>query len=681
MPPDRISTDADPLRGLLAAARVRLRVRHLVRGIAMGIGAAGVASVVLLGVHASAPLRIGAAAIVFTAGFGIVGQRARRERTSGHAAAAIERADPSLRNLVITAAQLLESAEHVRPYMRERVLREASRRAAAIDVSRAVPLSRDVTTLIAVMIAAIALSLVRLPAAGGVRPPTTAGSGGSTVARMSDLVVDLTPPRYTERAASRLTNPAALDVLAGTEAIVRTPAGTTRVRVNGADLAARADGTVHVTLAESGYLAVDGGATPRLVPLTVTPDAAPAVKIVAPAKDLRVPSSAVTIPIAASAEDDLALAAFDLRYTVVAGSGEQFTFTEGTLPAAIQRGSDRSWRLDATLALKSLKLEPGDALIYRAVAADRRPGGAGTASSDTFFVEIAGPGDVPLEGVEMPPEKERYALSQAMIVLKLERLQTREKSMGSAAIEEEAGNIAAEQRAVRANFVFLLGGEVEDEEVEAEHSHEISEGRFANQARREIVNATVLMGQVEKALAAVSTREALPPARAAVRALQRAFGSSRYLLRALPSRVRIDPARRLSGDVTSAANWDRALTPPASDPNTDAARAALADLIAISAVLDRPDVPATVAETLRALGERVLSAAARAPDVQPAAKEIAAARTAIAAGQRDAARQALRRAAPPFVKRAQQGRIESDSVPPDAARLAGAAAIGSGGGR
>ena len=159
---------------------------------------------------------------------------------------------------------------------------------------------------------------------------------------------------------------------------------------------------------------------------------------------------------------------------------------------------------------------------------------------------------MPLEGVEMPPEKERYALSQAMIVLKLERLQAREKTLARNALAEEAGNIGAEQRAVRANFIFLLGGEIEDEEVEAEHSHEISEGRFANQARKEIVTATVLMGQVEKALAAISTRDALPPARAAVKALQRAFGHSRYLLRALPSRVRIDPARRLTGDVTSA---------------------------------------------------------------------------------------------------------------------------------
>jgi hypothetical protein len=494
-----------------------------------------------------------------------------------------------------------------------------------------------------------------------------------------DLVVDLAPPGYTGRAASRVVNPAALDVWGGTQAVVRVGSGEgVRIRVNGAALPVDQDGGARVVFTESGYLAVDAGAVHRLVPLTVTPDRAPDVRIAAPGKDLRVPSTATSIPIAATAGDDLGLASFDLRYTIVSGTGEQFTFTEGTLPSALNRGTDRSWRLEATLSLAKLGLEPGDALIYRAVASDRRPGAAGMAASDTFFVEIAGPGDVALEGVEMPPEKERYALSQAMIVLKLERLLAREQTLARDALTEETGNIAAEQRAVRANFVFLLGGEVEDEEVEAEHSHEISEGRFANQARKEIVNATVLMGQVEKALAAVSTRAALPPARAAVTALQRAFGHSRYLLRALPSRVRIDPARRQSGDIAAATDWNRALMPAASDPVTAAARAALADVLVVSAALDDSPEAATIDAVLRGLGERILAASAGAADLRPAAAAVAAARDALASGRIEGAREALRRAAAPLVNRAQQGRIQGSSGSREAGRLAGAAAVAGG---
>ncbi len=98
-----------------------------------------------------------------------------------------------------------------------------------------------------------------------------------------------------------------------------------------------------------------------------------------------------------------------------------------------------------------------------------------------------------------------------MIVLKLERLRAREKTLDRATLEQEVGNIAAEQRAVRANFVFLMGGQVEDEEAEAEHSHEIQEGRLENTARREIIDAIQYMGKVEIGLAAISTRRRSHP--------------------------------------------------------------------------------------------------------------------------------------------------------------------------
>ena len=680
MRPEPLHRSAHPIGELLGRAVMRLRLRD-------GIRATAVAAVLAAAVYAGLTFagtgnvwRIGLSTLALGASVWLTLTRSRNDRTARGAAEAIERAEPSLRNLVFTAAQLLESGEGVRPYMRERVFREASSRASAIDLRRAVPLSRDMLVLMAAVAIAGVLSLARLPASSRADLSDQGPPAAAEPATAADLVVELTPPQYSGRPASRLVNPGALDVLAGTAAIVRPPAGDVRIRVNGATIPRNADGASRLVLTESGYLAVDG-TVQRLLPLTVTPDGAPSVKITAPSKDLRVPSSAITIPIAAAADDDLGLATFDLRYTIVSGTGEQFSFTEGTLPSAVQRGSDRSWRLDARLSLAALRLGPGDALIYRAVAADRRPGGAGVASSDTFFVEVAGPGDVPLEGVEMPPEKERYAMSQAMIVLKLERLQAREKALTKEALAEEAGNIGAEQRAVRANFVVLLGGEIEDEEAEAEHSHEISEGRFANQARKDIVAATVLMGQVEKALAAISTRDALPPARAAVKALQRAFGRSRYLLRALPSRVRLDPARRLTGDTTSAADWDRVLAPVAPDPVTASARAALGDVIAAAAALDAGADAAALAGTLRAVSERILAAAASAPDLRPGAAEIAAARSALAEGRRDAAREALQRAAVPLVKRAQQGRIEGNAVPGEAARLAGAAALPRGGGR
>jgi hypothetical protein len=489
-----------------------------------------------------------------------------------------------------------------------------------------------------------------------------------------DVAIDITPPAYTGGAVARLRNPAAIEALAGSAAAIRV-VGVDRplIRINGQEMPPDG-GEVRTTLAESGYVAIDAGRVHRLLPLTVTSDAAPNVRITAPGKDVRVADANTSIGIRATAADDLGLRTFDLRYTVVSGGGEQFSFKEGTIPADVSKTSARNWSADARLSLSALKLEAGDALIYRAVAADARPGAAGQGSSETYFVEIAGPGDVALDGVDMPPDRERYALSQAMIVLKIQRLIAREAGMRRPEVEEAAATIAAEQRAVRANFIFLLGGEVEDEIVEAEASHEIQEGRLANQARREIVAATIAMQKVERALAVVAVRPSLPPAQDAVKALQRAFGHSRYLLRALPARIRIDPARRLSGDVTGARDWPRDLAPATGDREADASRRAVAEAVAIAKAPGAADAR----ERLARLAEAVLAIAPGRPDLQTSARRVLDARDFFASGDAAKGRAALDEAVAPLLARAQRGRVDAPPVPRDAARLAGALA---GGGR
>jgi hypothetical protein len=661
---------------ILDQAVARIRFGHALRSAAAGGFVAAIALFAARALHAgstAASALAGLAFVVTAAGaFAALG----RERTPAMAARALERADPSLRNLVVTAEELTRREGGTPPYMRTRVLADATRRLAAADMSAVTRISSDALALLVSIVVLMMAAAVRVHVEPLGNAP--AGSRGPAHTAAPDvLVIDVVPPSYTGRPAVHLKNPASLDALAGSQATIRVPDGAgAEIRLNGARLALTG-GVAQAPLTESGYLAVDAGSIHHLLPLTVTPDRAPNVRITVPAKDLRVPSTAAAIPLEAEAVDDLGLRSFEIRYTVVSGTGEQFTFTEGSLPVTLTRGSEQAWRASATLALAQMHLEAGDSLIYRAVAADRRPGDAGTASSDTYFVEIAGPGDIPLEGVEMPPDKERYVLSEAMIVLKIQRLMAKERSMPRGDVEEAVAAIAGEQRAVRANFIFLLGGEVEDEDVEAEKSNEIQEGRLANQARREIVTATVLMGKVERALAAVSTKDALPPAQDAVKALQRAFGHSRYLLRALPSRVRLDPARRLTGDLTSASDWTRALTPSAADPATDAARAALLDLAAVARGIDDASRRADAAVRLTQLAERVLSL----PDMQPAARDLLSARDALAAGQIEQARAALQHAAGPIVARAQTRRIDSAAIPRDAARLAGAAAAGPGGSR
>src|SRR5262249_12539228 len=146
-----------------------------------------------------------------------------------------------------------------------------------------------------------------------------------------------------------------------------------------------------------------------------------------------------------------------------------------------------------------------------------------------------------------------------MLIVKTDRLHQRRETMTPGAFGEASRELAIEQRMIRSEFVFMLGGEIEDEEVEAEQSTELQEGRLANRGQRDLRAATVAMSQAEKFLTGANTTEALKAERAAVVALQRAFARDRYILRALATRSQLDLSRRLTGAVTQPIGWRRLL--------------------------------------------------------------------------------------------------------------------------
>ena len=145
---------------------------------------------------------------------------------------------------------------------------------------------------------------------------------------------------------------------------------------------------------------------------------------------------------------------------------------------------------------------------------------------------------------------------------------------------EQSRLLAIEQRMVKAEFVFMTGGEVEDEVAEAEAGHELAEGRGENQNQVDLLAAIREMSRAEARLNAGDTAQALVFERAALRALQRAFDRRRYLLRTLPERARIDASRRLTGDLKDARSSARDPRPAQPDPRVVAARTALQDLAA-----------------------------------------------------------------------------------------------------
>ena len=131
-----------------------------------------------------------------------------------------------------------------------------------------------------------------------------------------------------------------------------------------------------------GFLAIEpastagGRGTRRLIGLVVTPDRPPQLKV----DDARPrPAAAEHAPRARSrvtdATDDLALA--DAVRAVHEGRPAPAR-TSRSRPARCPRRSRARptprGRDAASLALAALKLEPGDMVIYRGVAADRRPG-------------------------------------------------------------------------------------------------------------------------------------------------------------------------------------------------------------------------------------------------------------------------------------------------------------------
>ncbi len=545
MPPD-----AGSLQRLLGRVVRRTRVAHALYGTAAAVAAAG-----LIGAAGLPRAAAGSgAAVLATVLLATRGLRSRRR-----AAVLLERAAPSSRNVIITAEELLAHPDRASAGVRARVFEDAVR--FGRDVR---PPARPMGLPVLACLAALAMAVGAFHL--GPRAATSGRDAASKRAAFHDggvtLRVAIDPPAYAARPGVRLTNPDHIDALAGNTARLAIDGDPRhwRLRFGARDVAWSADDEATVALSESGYLVLEpagDGAAARLVPVLVVPDHAPVVRIEAPARDLMVADARQTVEVSASASDDLALDSLELRYTKVSGTGEDFEFVEGRLPIAVSRPSDRAWRATGRISLESLQLEPGDSLVYRAVARDRRPGRQGESSSDTYFVEVAGPGQSALEGFDLPPDQARYAFSQQMVVLRIERLRAREPTMARDAVREAALAIAAEQRAVRAYFIFLMGGHVEDEEVEAAQSSDIQEGRLANTARREISTAVHLMTRAEQGLMAPDTAAAVTAARSAVDALQRAFGRNRYILRTPPSRAEIDPGRRLSGSLDSAADWRR----------------------------------------------------------------------------------------------------------------------------
>jgi hypothetical protein len=603
----RSSPDADARWLAVWAGRAERRWRRGEADAALRrlLPALGLAAVVA--VWRGAPLVAVGVAVPLLAGAGSWWW-ARRRAPHAALARALEARLPASRNLLLTALELLaRGARADAVYARARAL------VSPLDLGALFPVSAGRLAAVALLTAATVAGAARLAPAGR-GPAAPAGRGGGDAAgpsgRATPLALDgleatVRPPDYLGQPSRAARDPRRLEVPEGARI-------TWRVRATGADSvvleeagrrvrlpagpsasAGSAFGDAAVTdaaftagwraerdvvLALEGYRG--GESVSTLLGVRVVPDAAPRVRIVAPGRDLVLPRADTTLRLLIEAEDDHALGALRLRYTKVSGSGERYAFADGEVPLTLRRVSPARWEATVAWSLAPLALAAGDVVVYRAVAADRRPA-APLVESEAWLAELpAGRGDG-AAGFAVDVGELRYALSQQMIVLRIERLialrdSLRREATGREAtgreatgrdpaagerLVQQAANIAIEQRRVRAEFVFMMGGELGenvaggdvlgdlDEHQHAEVEGDLSAGRVRNEGRVAVFAAIRAMSRTTTALADTLLPLALASAREAAAQLERAFSTARFLMRPLAEREAIDGARRLTGSL------------------------------------------------------------------------------------------------------------------------------------
>lgn len=649
--------DAEAVRAFLVRAARRttsiLMLHGATTGFAVALAITAIGSISHRALMPPGVASLGLVALGVVAGFGWA--QLQRPRI----AEIVEGRAPECRNLLVTASELIEERSRTGPYVSGLVFRDAARIASALELAALFPIRNA-------LVALTALAALWTFAATRVMPrPTVTGAPtapSTTTAMINRIDVEVTNPAYIGGAPRSLRDPARIEVRAGSRIRLTVRAdGDTVTMETIAGRRALSANAAHMFIGEfladaDGYVALepeftDGRHGPRrLIGISAIADRPPTVRITTPGRDLKFTDGRQPIILAIAATDDNALASLRLRYTRVAGSGERFTFTDGEVPLTISRVDARTWNAHATWRLDSLNLGPGDMVVYRAVAADARPG-APPAESDSYIAEVLAPGGIAAAGFAIDPEVERYALSEQMVILKTERLLARKPTIAADSFAANAADLAAEQRRVRAEYVFMMGGEVGgvddglgdlNEQAEASGEGDLAVQRMLNQGRAALLSAIRTMSRAATSLTQPDLAAALLQEKEALVQLERTFSHTKIILRALTERERLDLTRRLSGTLTDAARDVRPVVAPERNPRMDVLRRALGDIATLAASREGG---ATASAHAAALAEDVLRVDPSSPAMQQVAAQLIDAAAILTGSRREPARALLDKAA------------------------------------
>ena len=571
---------------MTARDRVVALQRTLTLVLAARAATLGVA-VALVGVAASRALALpSSVALVFAlAGLGIMGvlaRRARPVRSIERVALWVEERHPTLRYALVTAAADSAASPEVE--------RQALAHPWWDDERR--HLARALAAPLAALAAAAALALWTPMA---VHETTTdaaaARSSGSPSARgAADPLVairaSVTPPAYAGRAATTLDDPTSIDALVGSTIAVSGEGDATLVHAT-LDSAPRAVAardarwsTSFAMPARPALLRLRSTAgRERLLVLAPVADAAPAVTLLLPARDTIVRAAGGALVLRAALRDDIGLRDAAFEIIVSSGQEENFTFHTATL-SRVELGGRADGALEARLSLDSLALKPGDVLQMRAVARDGNTvTGPGFGSSETRALRVARAGEYDSVSVDPAPpgDPEGQVLSQRMLITLAEALDKRRPQLARSTLVTEAQRIADDQARLRKHVGDIVFQRVGGEPLSEESNIDAPVGKLTPEAllarAQEATKSTVgevmdvegdetpilavnkplleafnAMWDAGRALEQGDTRQALPPMRRALAAIQRARQAERIYLRGRPSAVVVDVARvRLAG--------------------------------------------------------------------------------------------------------------------------------------
>jgi hypothetical protein len=566
-------------RDRLVALRRTITVVLLARAAALGVAAA------LAGTTAARALALPMAwlpcAVAGIAVAAWLAVRARPARSLERVALWVEERHPSLRYALVTAAA--GGSPHAD------VERQALLHPWWDDERR--HLARALLIPTGALLAALALArwmpvlVHRTGAAEGVfsRGPGAARAAADPLAAVRASVA---PPAYVGRAAVTLDDPTSIDALVGSAIVVGGAGDATLVRAQ-LDSAPRGvaarDGRWSTSLAMPAHPALlrlrSTSGRERLIVLAPIADAAPAATLLLPARDTVVRAAAGSFLLRAVVRDDIGLRDAAFEIIVSSGQEENFTFRTATLSRR-QLGGRTDAALDVRLSLDSLALKPGDVLQVRAVAHDGNTvTGPGFGSSETRALRVARAGEYDSVSVDPAPpgDPEGQVLSQRMLIILTEALEKRRPRLARPTLVTESQRIAADQARLRkqvGDIVFQrVGGEPLSEEsnigapvgkltpeevlARAQEATKSTVGDVMDvegdetpilALNKPLLEAFNAMWDAGRALEQGDTRQALPPMRRALAAIERARQAERIYLRGRPSAVVVDVARaRLAG--------------------------------------------------------------------------------------------------------------------------------------